>query len=396
MLTTVYLVSPYRVHNLVLQHWLRKDSRAPLPHGVTVNDLPEWDRLSPQMKSVVYPLLQNIEVSTIDNMEGRSQVAVVGMLVRSSWETTTARSEFDKRVGGFLRSWNRQTVNITRSTDVFLCIGDPRLTAVAAPVRALVKFTTIAGRIVHIPSEVQSDGVKKRRVASSEEVQEAAVQALMALLDRPTQRARTPWELLTVKEQLNFMGQILETRHLPMRNALQRLGRFFRALACKYKPPLGYLETHVPPRCHACSGPVHSTRDVQHWRCDGCEQWIHAQCWTGTDCPRCAARGLRPIGRLVPGPMRVPGSCAEQGVWVLPLNRDRLDPGSWVDLVDSEDLNWGEQRAVTETEVISAYPESATIDWTVEEIRQHLLEGGDRTLAPSAAMAGHQPKVLKV
>ena len=251
MLTTVYLVSPYRVHNLVLQHWLRKDSRAPLPHGVTVNDLPEWDRLSPQMKSVVYPLLQNIEVSTIDNMEGRSQVAVVGMLVRSSWETTTARSEFDKRVGGFLRSWNRQTVNITRSTDVFLCVGDPRLTAVAAPVRALVKFTTIAGRIVHIPSEVQSDGVKKRRVASSEEVQEAAVQALMALLDRPTQRARTPWELLTVKEHLNFMGQILETRHLPMRNAIQGMGRFFRSLARKYKPPPEYPETHVPPRCYA-------------------------------------------------------------------------------------------------------------------------------------------------
>ena len=59
-----------------------------------------------------------------------------------------------------------------------------------------------------------------------------------------------------------------------------------------------------------------------------------------------------------------------------PLDHDRLDHESWISLVDGEDLNLGEQRVVTETEIISAYPESATTQWTVEEIRRHLFEGG--------------------
>ena len=74
-----------------------------------------------------------------------------------------------------------------------------------------------------------------------------------------------------------------------------------------------------------------------------------------------------------------------------PLDHKRLDQESWTRLVDSEDLNLGEPRVLTETEIIPAYPEDASTRWTLEEIRRHLLEGGDRT-----TMTGHQPKVLKV
>ena len=43
-----------------------------------------------------------------------------------------------------------------------------------------------------------------------------------------------------------------------------------------------------------------------------------------------------------------------------------------------------------------AYLECAPTNWSLTQIRDHLLRGADRISAPTATMAGHQCKVMKL